>query len=144
MSACRTRTPVARLFRTGCPKKASHLLHLFGERDPFQISKKKLPEKVAIERSTLASKWMLNSYLTRYQKSENTRMQKNVVYSFLKVRGALSYLFLCFKQTTHRNRSQIAFFILFGRTCKVTNATAVDKMLPWQEDVPRVKKQDFF
>ena len=55
----------------------------FGERDPL-TREKKISAKVAIEGSTLAAKWMLNSYLTRYQKSENTRMQKNVVYSLLK------------------------------------------------------------
>ena len=71
-------------------------------------------------------------------------LRLNYTNKLLKVRGALSYLFLCFKQTTHRNRSQIALFILFGRTCKPTNATAVDKMLPWQEEAAGEKEQDFF
>ena len=49
----------------------------WGERGPL-AREKKISAKVAIERSTLAAKWMLNSYLTRYQKSENTRLEKNI------------------------------------------------------------------
>ena len=60
--------------------KSSHALLMsaaFGERDPL-TRQKKFSAKVAIEGSTLAAKWMLNSYLTRYQKSENTRLEKNI------------------------------------------------------------------
>ena len=66
-------------------KEATHcwVCEPFGERDPL-TRQKKISAKVAIEGSTLAAKWMLNSYLTRYQKSENTRLEKNIFSSLFR------------------------------------------------------------
>ena len=48
----------------------------------------------------------------------------------LKVETRVSQFAIYPQPKTHRKRTQIKLYTLFGRTCKVTTQTVDDKMLP--------------
>ena len=62
----------------------------------------------------------------------------------IKGNEGLSLIQIYHQPKTHRRTTQITPYTLFGRTCKVTTPNWRRQDAAWQEEVPRVKKQEMF